>query len=88
MGSGNQNIESQKKKMCASLVLNYLLSSTFISSLLLVEVPLAKGALATDPAMAVFEADSRSHSPPTMAAALPLWLPDGAADDALQKEIS
>ena len=53
--------------------------------LLLVEVPFAKGALATEPAMAVFDADSRSHSAPTMAAALPLWLPDGAAEDALQE---
>ena len=76
--------------MFASSIFDFIFSSTcsFILSLLLVEVPLAKGALATDPAMAVFEADSRSHSPPTMAAALPLWLPDGAAEDALQKEIS
>ena len=46
--------------------------SVRIPYLLLIEAPLAKGALATEPAMAVFEADSRSHSPPTMAAALPL----------------
>ena len=52
------------------------------------EAPFAKGTLATEPAMAVLDADSRSHSAPTMAAALPLWLPDGAAEDALDKQVS